>query len=136
MRRALIAIFLGLGSLLPTALWAQANLENPASGSYQSGIGIVSGWKCTGGNLTFTIDNGPAAPLVYGTSRADTQGSCGDVNNGFAALINWNLAGNGQHTLRAYDNGVQFASITFSVATIGAEFLSGLFGTALAPQFP
>src|SRR5262249_14096247 len=126
-----------LGLAAPGPLGAQANLENPGTNSVQSGIGIVSGWKCTGGTLTFTIDGGPVNPLPYGSSRADTAAVCqDDGNNGFAALINWNLAGNGSHTLRAFDNGVQFASATFTVRTLGVEFLTGASGEYILPFFP
>src|ERR1700675_1262909 len=90
----LVLAALVLGFAVPQLAGAQATLENPAPNSFQSGIGIVSGWKCTRGTLTFTIDNGPAAQLAYGTSRLDTAGTCkDDGNNGFAYLINWNLAG-------------------------------------------
>ncbi len=66
-----------LSFVIPHSVWAQATLENPAPGSFQSSIGLVSGWKCTAGTLTFTIDNGPPAQLVYGSSRLDTQSVCG-----------------------------------------------------------
>ncbi len=135
-RLAMVLVTLTLAFSVPRSPWAQANLENPAPGSSQSGIGIVSGWKCTGDILTFTIDNGPPAQLAYGTSRLDTQSVCSDSNNGFAFLINWNLVGNGQHTLRAFDNGVQFASSTFTVITFGTEFLKGANGIFTLQHFP
>jgi len=125
-----------LWALTPSLGWAQGALENPPDGSHQSGIGIVSGWKCTAGNLTFTIDGGPPAQLAYGISRADTQGTCGHSNTGFIAEENWNLAGNGQHTIRVYDNGQQFAQATFTVTTLGTEFLTGAEGTCTVPNFP
>jgi len=134
-RRALILATLLLAFASPRPVWAQANLEIPANGSVQSGIGMVSGWKCTAGTLTFTIDNGPAAPLVYGVNRNDTQGVCGDSNNGFIAQWNWNLVGDGPHTLRAFDDGVQFASATFTVTTLGTEVLSGARGEYILPFF-
>src|SRR5262249_26374342 len=83
-----------LGVVVPVG--AQGNLEIPASGSLQSGIGFIAGWRCKAGTLTYTIDNGPAAPLSYGISRGDTQNSCGgDINNGFIAEENWYLAATG-----------------------------------------
>jgi hypothetical protein len=72
-RLALVLSALVLGFVVPQSVWAQANLENPTFGSFQSGIGVISGWKCTSGVLTFTIDNGPAVQLAYGTSRLDTE---------------------------------------------------------------
>lgn len=136
-RRALLLVSVIGGFAVPRSLWAQATLENPPSGSSQSGIGLVSGWKCTGGTLTFTIDNGSPAQLVYGTSRLDTANVCKNPgNNGFAYLINWNLAGNGQHTIRVFDSGQQFASATFTVTTLGAEFLQGLSATTQVSNFP
>jgi hypothetical protein len=97
-------------------------------GSHVSGIGYVRGWKCTGGDLTFTIDNGPSAPLSYGGDRGDTLGVCGDINNSFITQYNWNLLSAGQHTIRIFDNGVQFAQSTFTVTTLGSEFLTGQSG--------
>src|SRR5713226_1748458 len=136
MHRALSHMLVGFSLLFPSLVWAQASLENPAPNSFQSGIGIVSGWKCTAGNLTFTIDNGPAAQLVYGTSRLDTQSVCGHSNTGFAFLINWNLVGTGQHTIRVYDNGQQFAQAPFLVATLGTEFLRGVAREEVVLAFP
>ncbi len=137
LRLALALAVLVLGSAIPQFLWADVGvLENPPPNSFQSGIGIVSGWKCTAGNLTFTIDNGPSAQLVYGTSRLDTRSVCGHSNTGFAYLINWNLAGNGQHTIRVYDNGVQFVQATFTATTLGTEFLHSASGRYILPNFP
>src|SRR5712691_2241634 len=70
----------------PQSLWAQANLENPAPGSVQSGISIVSSGKRTAGTITITIDTGPPAQILYGSSHADTQGVCGYANNGLGLL--------------------------------------------------
>ena len=120
-----IGLFISCVLFSPSVLFAQANLDTPLPGSFVSGIGYVRGWKCTAGNLTFTIDNGPPASLSYGSSRADTQGVCGDANNGFITQLNWNLVGTGQHTIRVFDNGVQFTQATFTVTTLGVEFLTG-----------
>jgi hypothetical protein len=131
---AFIALF---GFALPRVVWAQASLDTPTPGSFQSGIGYVRGWKCTAGALTFTIDNGPPASLSYGSSRTDTAGVCkNDGNNGFIAQWNWNISGDGQHTIRVFDNGNQFAEATFTVTTLGVEFATSLAGPAIAPQFP
>jgi hypothetical protein len=121
---------------IPRAVWAQSALENPPNGGPVSGIGTVSGWKCTAGTLTYTVDNGPSAQLAYGISRDDTKGSCGDSANGFIAQQNWNLTGDGQHTIRLFDNGAEFAEATFTVTTLGTEYLTGVTRVGIAPEFP
>lgn len=88
-----------------------------------------------GRDAPFSIDNGPPAQLAYGTGRLDTQGVCGHANTGFGALFNWDLVGDGQHTIQVFDNGVQFASATFTVKTLGHEFLPGLSGQGTVVNF-
>jgi len=114
----------------------QAALENPQAFSAQSGIGLVSGWVCSADRVTFQVDSGPVAEAAYGTSRADTVAVCGDANNGFGALLNWNLLGDGAHTLRAFADGVEFGSATFTVTTVGGSFLRGASGQYLLSDFP
>jgi hypothetical protein len=104
-------------------------LENPQPHSRQSGIGLIFGWKCTAGVITVRIDGGPPAQAVYGSNREDTRRICGDANNGYALLINWNLVGDGQHRIDVYDNGELFASAIFMVTTLGTEYLTGQSGT-------
>jgi hypothetical protein len=123
----------GVNAIYPSDTGPTSTLENPPQGGTVSGISLISGWKCTTGTLTFTIDNGPPGTLVYGSSRGDTP--CNNPNNGFVALWNWNLVGAGQHTIRVFDNGAQFAEATFTVATFGTEFLSEASGTCVLPNF-
>jgi hypothetical protein len=111
-------------------------LENPQADSFQSGIGLVSGWVCDADHVTYQLDAGPMRDAAYGTSRADTAGICGDADNGFGALFNWNLLGDGTHTVRTFADGVQFGSATFDVATLGTSFLSGASGQYALPDFP
>ncbi|HEV8711800.1 MAG TPA: hypothetical protein VGX03_03115 [Candidatus Binatia bacterium] len=95
-RMTLTCCFWILGLVLPS--WAQGVLENPKDNSFQSGISVISGWKCTAGLVTITFDGGPAVQAAYGTTRADTRRACGDDgNNGFGSLWNWNLLGDGPH---------------------------------------
>lgn len=138
MRRSLCTILFSLCSLsLPSLLWAQsANLERPVNGGIESGLGDVHGWKCTGTNLTYTIDNSAHIQLAYGLPRNDTVGSCGDANNGFIMQQNWNFLTPGQHTIRVFDDGAQFAEATFTVTTFGTEFLDGASGSCVLPNFP
>ena len=63
-----------------------------------------------------------------GPSGATRPGVCGDSDNGFGLLFNWNLLGDGTHTVRALADGVEFDSATFTVTTLGKEFVRGAEG--------
>ena len=92
MRKALLSLAFVVA--LPAVLHAQSALEIPGPGSSVSGLGFVAGWKCSAGKLTYSVDNGPTAELIYGVSRGDVQGTCGHNHTGFIAEQNWNLTGN------------------------------------------
>lgn len=100
-----------------------ASLEIPAPNSVQSGIGIVSGWKCSAGKLTATFDDGEPLEVAYGTPRRDTLNTCGDQNNAFVMLWNYSNLSDGNHALRLFDDGVEFASANFRTQTLGRKFL-------------
>ena len=55
----------------------------------------------------------------------------GDRRNPVAPCL-----GDGTHTAVVYDNGVEFARSTFKVATLGAEFVTGVSGYFRARDFP
>jgi hypothetical protein len=82
LRLVLVLASVILGFAAPRPLWAQANLENPQPGSFQSGIGVISGWVCEATEITIEIDGRPLQ-AAYGTTRDDTRGvgrvppSCG-----------------------------------------------------------
>lgn len=132
----------------PLPLWAQATLENPQAGSFQSGIGFVSGWVCEAHRVeiifeeyrTDTANAVPAAyviPAAYGTPRNDTREPCqDDGNNGFGLLMNWNLLGDGEHRVRALADGVEFADVTVTVTTFGVESLQDAAGEFVLSDFP
>ncbi len=122
------AIFLGLLLLATTPGWS-ATLEIPTPNTTHSGIGVITGWKCNVGNLTIRFDDGPTMPLLHGSERGDTQSICGDRNNGFVSIMNWNNLSSGQHTAVVYDNGVEFDRATFYVASPGTAFLTDVSGT-------
>jgi hypothetical protein len=83
------------------------------------------------------IDGRIMLQASYGTSRNDTAAACGDDgNNGFGLLFNWNLLGDGEHTLRVLRDGIEFARVSFVVATLGVEFLNGASGRFPLPGFP
>ena len=124
-------------ALLVPALAHAATLENPGNGSFYSGIGVVSGWKCsTNGRLTVRFNGGNAIPLAYRNERSDTRGSCGDTDNGFVAIWNYGNLGDGTHTAVVYDNGREFARSTFTVTTLGEAFVRGASGECTISNFP
>ena len=129
-------IILIIAAVFPASMVQAATLEIPTPNMTHSGIGVISGWKCTAGNLTVRFDGGPALPLLHGSERADTQGVCGDKNNGFVSIMNWGKLGDGQHTAVAYDNGVEFDRATFWVVTTGENFLRDAHGTCRIADFP
>ncbi len=119
----------------------QARLENPAPGSFQSGLGVISGWVCEAETVEVVFElEGTDAPLTFeagaGTERADTADQCGDADNGFGLLFNWNLLGDGTHTVRALADGEEFAHSTVTVTTLGEEIARGLRQTHEIADFP
>ena len=125
---------------LQTALVAGA-LENPGPDSFQSGIGVLSGWVCEAEFVEIEI-NGETHPAAYGTERLDTAGRkdgtqlCGDIDNGFGLLFNWNLLGAGEHEVVALVDGVELDRATVTVTTLGAEFLQDAAGECMVEDFP
>ena len=97
-------------------------LENPGLDSFQSGIGVISGWVCAADAVTIEL-NGAPQEAAYGTARGDTETLCGDSDNGFGLLFNWNLLGDGEHTVSAFVDDIELARTTVMVTTLGEEFL-------------
>ncbi|MGE0824386.1 MAG: hypothetical protein AB7G75_06410 [Candidatus Binatia bacterium] len=126
-----ICTFLGL----TVPAWGQGVLENPQPLTIESGIGVVSGWHCNANLIEIQFDSFDRLEAAYGTARGDTQATCGDTNNGYGLLWNYNLLGTGQHTVRAFADGVEFASATFTVVTLGQEFVRGASATASTSLF-
>ena len=112
-----------------------ARLENPSLGSAQSGIAAISGWACDAQTITIEL-NGVPYRAGYPTTRPDTQGVCGDTDNGFSLLWNWNNLGPGTHTVRALLDGQEFANTTVRVTTLGEQVLRGVSGTFPLSDFP
>ena len=86
-------------------------LENPGPNSFQSGIGVISGWVCEADEVLIEF-NGEAQPAAYGTERLDTQDYCGDTDNGFGLLFNWNRLEDGEHTVVARVDGEELGRAT------------------------
>ena len=115
---------------------AQQTLENPQPDSFQSGVGVISGWACEAQTIEISFNGGPRLQAGAGTIREDTLGVCGDTDNGFGLLYNWNLLGDGSYTVTAYADGVEFAEVTVIVTTLGAEFLRGVITSFPLTDFP
>ena len=111
-------------------------LENPGPDSSQSGIGIISGWVCEAETVEIEIGELPVQGAAYGTERLDTESVCGDTDNGFGVLFNWNRLGDGEHTVVAWVDGEELGRATVQVTTLGQEFLRGVEGECVVDDFP
>ena len=119
-------------------------LENPGADSFQSGIGVISGWVCEAEQVEIEIETESGAVerhgAGYGTERLDTLDACGDTDNGFGLLFNWNRLGEGEHTVVAYVDDVELGRAVVRVTTVGAgaeeEFLRGAEGECVVEDFP
>ena len=125
---------------------AQTALENPQPNSFQSGIGVISGWVCEAERIEIVFDPGTATEETwragYKTTREDTaytpEGAvlCGDTDNGFGLLYNWNRLDDGVHTVSARADGVEFGRATFTVTTLGKDFRDDVSGEFVVEDFP
>ena len=102
--------------------FVRGNLENPGPASFQSGVGVLSGWVCAAAVVEIEL-NGIPQEAAYGTERLDTAGACGDTDNGFGLLFNWNLLRDGEHEVVALVDGVELDWARVTVTTLGQEFL-------------
>ena len=122
----------------------EGHLENPGPASFQSGLGVISGWVCEAQRIDIVFDPGTEAEVsfqaAYGTDRADTADTCGDTANGFGLLFNWNLLGAGEHAVVAVADGVELGRAAVLVTTVGEgeaeEFVQGGTGGCMVEDFP
>ena len=119
-------------------------LENPGPHSFQSGVRALWGWVCDAEMVEIQIETaqGEVEPYraEYGMERLDTLEVCGDTDNGFVMLFNWNRLGAGEHTVTALVDGMELGRATVRVTTVGEgaeeEFLRGVEGECVAEDFP
>ena len=115
----------------------QGKLEAPAQGSARSGIGVIRGWVCSANQVEVEVEGRGKLAAAYGQPRGDTQAACGDSNNGFSAQVNWNELGDGNYTVQALADGVEFGRAAFTVVTLGrGSFPTGLEGEFMLADFP
>ena len=115
------------------------SLENPQPGSFQSGVGLVSGWSCQGPSIAIAVDGGAQQLVPYGSSRGDTASVCGvaNTNTGFGLLFNFNLFGAGSHSAQLFVNGApQGPATQFTVTVPAGEFLTGVSKQVSVQDFP
>ena len=137
--RTIVANFRGGNTKPPKKITGY--LENPAQNSPQSGVGLVSGWACDSAEVIveFELASGQTyrLPAAVGTLRSDTQSVCGHDDTGFGLLWNWNILGDGTHTVRAYVDGTLLGEHQTTVTTLGlGDFPRGLSGTFPLSNFP
>ncbi len=102
---------------------------------------MVSGWVCEAETVEIEIA-GESYLAAYGTERLDTAYApdgtmiCGDTDNGFGLLVNWNRFGDGEHTVVAFVDGVELGRATITVTTLGEEFPENLEGEYVLDGFP
>ncbi len=138
---ALFVTFIG-GLSFPQSLRAQSVFENPQPGSFQSGVGVISGWVCDAERIDIVFNPNPDTGegetwrAGYRTTREDTESVCNDTDNGFGLLFNWNRLGDGQHTVSARADGVEFGRATFTVTTLGKDFRDDVSGEFVVEDFP
>ncbi len=113
-------------SSLSAQAGATGKLESPKSNSYASGIDLVRGWHCSANIIEVQFDNGPRYKAAQGTLREDTTSTCGDADNGFGLVFNYNKLGDGQHRVRVFADNVEFGNVQFQVVTLGSEYQKGL----------
>jgi hypothetical protein len=113
------------------------NLESPTEGSYESGVALIRGWMCQADKIEIQIDGGTKRQVAYGTARGDTASQCnGNPNTGFGFVYNWNGLGDGNHNLRLLVDDQEFTNVTFTVTTLGGNYLTGLSRDEVLPNFP
>ena len=128
----------------------QANLENPTHDAHASGLGLITGWACSDLDLTVEIYgtyydgdrmlSGVLArlPVPHGVARGDTEPICGDINNGFSALFNWNILPPETETVHVHliQQGEIIDTHFVRVSAFEEEFLTGATGEYTLSDFP
>ena len=152
----LLHLCLGLMILVPSLAHAQLTsaLGIPGDGASVSGVGVISGWKCQAEEITVEFlndagerivinegDTSNPVPMLYGSERPDIRdnGRCLENTHdkvGFVAIWNWGELGDGTYTAVAYDNGEEFDRNTFTVTTLGTNFLTGASKRVTVDDFP
>ena len=122
-------------------------LENPRDRSAQSGVGVISGWVCEADEVEvvfWPVHGGSVISQIaaYGTERTDTDYApdgteiCGDTDNGFGLLFNWNRLKEREYDVAVFVDGELFNRATVFPVNLGQEFLRGASGHYVLEDFP
>ena len=134
-----VIIWLAIVNLITitNAPWA-AVLESPNQGVNLSGIGFISGWKCNATDITITINDEEHLPVAMHQERSDLLEVCGSIRHGFIKQVNWAwpTISDGEHVVVAYDEGVEFDRVEFTVGTLGEEFVTDVERRKIVNGFP
>ena len=122
-------------AVFSTDFVSPVTLENPRSASFQSGVGVISGWACHAHEIVIELNGMPLPSGLPHDGRIPGV-VCGDTDNGFSLLWNWNNLGAGTHTVRALIDGVEFANTTVRVTTFGRGSCGGRAVPLTCPTFP
>ncbi len=137
------------------ARFIAGQIDQPVPTTVQNGLGMVTGWLCSAAAVVLEIDGQPYAPAplpapvppelasVVGVGGSpvpppavDPRELCGEAATGFGLPVNWNLLGDGEHTLIARLDDIEFARTVVQVTTLGEEFVHDAQGTCVVPDFP
>lgn len=113
----------------------KGSLENPGANATKTGIGIISGWVCDANRVEVEV-KGARFAVAYGTDRGDTRSICGDADNGFVVLVNWNIFGVGTHRIRLLADGRELVNRSVAVKNFGTETLKGKRGQWTLDDWP
>lgn len=116
---------------------AEGKLETPKDGTTISGKAIFSGWHCDATTVEIELSTGQKKLAASGTDRGDVKSTCGKSDVGFGLLYNMAELGEGEQTVTAYADGVEFATSTFTVTKLSTgNYLSGASKTIEVADFP
>lgn len=123
--------------LLPLGAYSQGFIENPGHMSYESGVGIISGFHCTAETVEIKIDDRKIGTAFVGTNRLDAKSLCGKEEVGFSYLINFNSLKPGEHRIELLSGSQVFAAATFFTKRSGGqEFIKGAKRRYRQNEFP
>ena len=110
-------------------------LENPSPNSFQSGIGVISGWVCEaeGVRSRLAISGG----RWRATARSGwTPKTCAGRGQRLWVALQLELLGDGEHEVIARVDGTELGRTTVRVTTLGEEFVQGAEGECTVSDFP